>query len=417
MQNPPTGGRRDSGKAAPYLGGMNPTEMLCAVVAATQTDPQFSGSAERSFPERLLQLCAESPAALRRLIELKPITAANEIWYLLLLERVLPKWPADVIERPFLDWLEAHTASRSIFAFLEFRRVCVRRPTCPQLFSPSQQQAWEYLHRTADIFFDGAWHRQRITPSFNVLLAAPSGAGKSFLVNTFAATRDLPLMRLAYSQWVPGGARKQPDTITQLRDFVLKHERSCLFLDELDKAGPGETVSEWGAGVAGEVYATLDRVLFESASAEKPDVRSGLNFRLRRTVFIIAAGTWQSVFRHAGRQVGFGEKPRFEAGPAIAAAQRIPEELLRRFGGQPLVLEPPGATELHQICREEGLDIAASQVGLNLDYQAAAESGAGMRWLADARLQIELRRHEQAMAAWRAPQPIRYLDPMEVKHE
>lgn len=399
---------------------MYSTGFLPTVTEALQSDPHLSLDASLRLAERLMYLCSESPAALKRLIELKPITPKTELWYLELLEHALPKWPSDCAEGTFRDWLESRTTSKSILHLLEFRRMCVRKPRRELILSPSQQRAWEHLHRAADIYFSAAWHDYRVAPNFNVLLAAPSGTGKSFLLDTFAATRGLPILRLAYGQWLPSGTRKQPDTVTQLKDFVLKHPRCCVYLDEIDKGGTGEMVSEWGSGVVGDVYATLDRTLFDSHAGETEQSRQILSSRLKRSVFIVAAGTWQSVFRNAARTAGFGGAAVFDPASSIAAAHKIPEELLRRFGGRPLLLAPPSASDLRRICREDGLDVAARQVRLKLNYQAAAESGEAMRWIGDIRLQIEMRRHQKTRAGWKAPTPITYLEvtkKMELTHE
>ena len=387
---------------------MHANDVLPEIYRAVLSDPNLGDSRSRELSDQLFLLCAQSPAAMRRLIQLKPISERTARWYLALLEEVLPMWPADDVERPFLDWIERRTRDTGILKLIEFRRMCHRTPTRELLLSPSQRGAWVQLHRTADLYFADAWHRYRIAPNFNVLLAGESGTGKSFLATTFAATRRLPLMRLAYSQWIVQGARRQPDTVGQLAHFIATHEQSCVYIDELDKAGTGEDLSEWGSSVAGDVYATLDRTLFDSRTHEDEPKRRLLSDRLRRSVFIITSGTWQRELRHAGRRLGFGRVAPLDPAKTIAESKRIPEELLRRVGSQPLFLAPPCASELREISRAEGLESSAQEVGLDLNYEDAVASGDAMRWLGNIRLQIDLRRHDRARPNWRAPSPIRF---------
>lgn len=380
-------------------------DILPDLAEAYIEDPTVSDACVREFSERVALACAEAPAALRRMIELRPVTAKNAHQYSEFLERALPNWNSDELEREFLDWLERRTSERAVLETIEFRRLCFRRPKQELLLSPSQQGAWEHLHRLADLYFSDTWHRQRIAPNFNVLLAAPSGAGKSFLVGAFAAARGLPLMRLTYSQWIVQGARRQPDTVGTLAAFVARHEQCVLFIDEVDKAGTGESLTDWAAAVAGEVYLTLDRTIFDGRMEGTDKERQLLSARLRRNVMIVVAGTWQWVFRGAGRKVGFAGPADFDPAAAIARAHSIPEELLRRVGGNPVFLQPPSADDLRAMCKAEALDTMARQVGLKVDFEQAVESGDAMRWLSSLRLRLELLRHARVHPHWRAPAP------------
>lgn len=387
---------------------MHANEVLPEVCRAVLTDPNLGDAHSREISDELFLLCSQSPAALRRLIQLKPISERTARWYHALLEEVLPNWTADSVERPFLDWIERRTRDAGILQLIEFRRMCHRLPTRELLLSPSQREAWEQLHRMADIYFADAWHRYRIAPNFNVLIAGQSGTGKSFLASTFAASRRLPILKLAYSQWIVQGARRQPDTVAQLAEFISTHEHSCIYIDELDKAGTGEDLTEWGSSVAGDVYAMLDRTLFDSWTNGDESKRRSLSDRLRRSVFIITSGTWQKEFRNAGRRVGFGKYAPLDPAVTIAESKRIPEELLRRVGGQPLFLASPSASELRELSRADGLESGAKAVGLNLDYEDAAVSGDAMRWIGNMRLQVDLRRHSTSKPHWQAPNPIRF---------
>jgi hypothetical protein len=389
---------------------MNTHDHLPEVARALLNDAALSSAQGRVLCQRIALTCGESPAALRRMIELYPVTARNAHWYSELLESVLPHWTSTSAERDFLDWLERRTGEAAVLETIEFRRLCGRKPTQELLLSPSQLEAWTHLHRVADLYFAGSWHRHRIIPSFNTLLAAPSGSGKSFLVGAFATTRGLPLMRMAYSNWIVQGARRQPDTVATIVSFVSRNEQCCLFIDEIDKAGTGEAMSDWAAAVAADVYALLDRTLFDSRSEGNERERRELSQKLRRNVLIIVAGTWQSEFRRAGRRMGFAGEGHFNAAEAIAAAHKIPEELLRRVGGNPIFLQPPSTADLRAMAQAEGLESAAKQLGVDLDYEQAAESGDAMRWLGGLRLRLELLRHERAHPHWRAPAPTVFVD-------
>lgn len=389
---------------------MNTHDHLPDVTKALLNDATLTCAQSRELWQRIVSTCAESPAALRRLIELNPVTTRNAHWYSELLENALPHWTSTPREHEFLEWLERRTTESAILETIEFRRMCSRKPSQELILSPSQHHAWSHLHRIADLFFTGSWYRHRIIPSFNLLLAAPSGSGKSFLVGAIASTRGLPLMRMAYSNWIVQGARRQPDTVSTLAAFVARNDQCCLFIDEVDKAGTGESMSDWAAAVAADVYALLDRTLFDSRSEGSERERRALSQKLRRNVLIIVAGTWQAEFRRGGRRVGFAGDRSFNAAEAIAAAHKIPEELLRRVGGNPIFLQPPDAEDLRSMAQAEGLETAANEMGLRLDYQEAAESGDAMRWLGGMRLRLELLRHERAHPHWTAPVPTVFVD-------
>ena len=257
-------------------------------------------------------------------------------------------------------------------------------------FSDSQGRALDRLEGMARLYFSQSFTGRRIQPRLIPLLAGPSGAGKSWLVRTFAEKNGWPFCRLTYGNWRPRGARSQPDTYTELADFLNRNEEAVVQLDEIDKAGDFAN-GEWTAAILLETLSVLDRNLYED-SAEGTHLTVART-RLQRSVFLVATGTWQGVWTGAAaKTIGFGAAP----GPPdgrIRKTGAIPEELLNRLNSDILFIAPPSAEELRRMAEADGLVAQAAALGVKIDFEAGAATGLGMRWLesvaADLALKVE----------------------------
>ncbi len=184
------------------------------------------------------------------------------------------------------------------------------------------------------------------------LIVGPSGSGKTRLVEHFADSISVPVLKLSSGNWSPSGSRVTPCTHETIRDFVSPNARGIVFIDEVDKF-TGE--QDYYRSVQIEVFAILDGNLdgFAGWSEEERE-------RFRRRFLIVGAGTWQDMFRANQRSVGFTSGPNASVdavGDPIDLRNQtaIPEELLNRFNARLIHLLPPTAedfrarfTEIHQ---------------------------------------------------------------------
>jgi ATP-dependent protease Clp ATPase subunit len=122
-----------------------------------------------------------------------------------------------------------------------------------------------------------------------------------------------------------------------IAQHVAQHDRTILFLDELDKISD-ET--PWQGYCRNELYDLIGgnwptgMNLPELDKGPDPTIEE-LTEKLRTTVFFLAAGTFQEWFDSARerRTMGFGapDQEREEI-TADIIAQKLPRELINRFG-------------------------------------------------------------------------------------
>jgi hypothetical protein len=238
----------------------------------------------------------------------------------------------------------------------------------------SQSAAWDRLEALSDIFFSDESRKGTIRPRLIPLLIGPSGAGKSWLVRAFGEATRRPVLRINARDWRPKAARAEPSTYNLVKAFVARNEHGIIHLDELDKATSGHAPdSEWTSISAIEIYDFLDgRMLTDSPNH---------NARFESGMFLVGSGTWQDAWRGpAATPMGFGG----QAGSIVdrvRAMKSIPEELLFRFNGDPLLIAAPQAAELARLAETDGLCALARELGERIDFGAGEQSGLGVRWL------------------------------------
>lgn len=345
--------------------------------------------------QRVLTVLIDSPLAVNEVIAREPIDATNVWWYTSLLENGGKHWPDASLWNQTMEQIAERQGEcrKELDAALHRARGHFVPPVSkrPTNMSVSQQAVFNALAEMAAVYFGGNWRDLGIQPRIQPLLAAPSGSGKSYLLRNFAAAQKLPMLRLSYAEWLPRGSRTQPDTATRIHAFLEDHERSMIFLDELDKLRPFD--SDWGTSMLTEAFLLLDRTLIQPGFSKSPSTDARVIQRLQQSTFIVGAGAWQETWSNYERPLGFGPAPEHNAVNDILGSRKIPEELLRRFGGTPLILPPANADELRELAVADGLDQAAAEVGCPLDYRAGEISRRGMRWLEDCRLEVEIRRN------------------------
>lgn len=304
------------------------------------------------------------------------------------------------------DEEECDDLRRKIESFRLFEKATRRRPvavqTTPPLLSPSQARAMEQLQSMARLFFEGAGDvtTLAIRPRNCPLVVGPTGSGKSFLVETVARSFGAYFLKAAVGDWVPLGASGDyKPTLFAILDLVVSNERVVLFLDELDKWG-NDVSSSWSRSCQTDVMQILDRAppfeAYQRATKfdHARDLKSeDLRDLLRRRLWIVGAGTWQSLLRP---QTALGFAPRGtsdeEQRRDIAASGVLPDELLARFNPELIVLRYPSGPETAEIFVRSGLLALAESIGEKLNPENHDWSRAGMRSLENIATRLLLRR-------------------------
>jgi hypothetical protein len=218
---------------------------------------------------------------------------------------------------------------------------------------PTAQQrvVYDELKETAADFFDSDWRHLSITPRMNLLLAACSGAGKTFLIRRLAKKLGLPLLDLEWGTWMVTGAKGTGSvhTLRQLYAFVQDNPRGIVVLDELDKMGD-ENASEWTRCVHVEAFSVLDRRVFPAIverareDGDQPRIvltATQLEKQLATDFLIIGCGAFQSLWGKRS-SVGFGSDTtsREDIPPSFKLEEFVRPELLNRFNSRILTIPP-----------------------------------------------------------------------------
>ena len=374
-------------------------ELLLKALDASINDSSLPHECRRFLRERAFELLMDSPRGTETIVDASQMNTDNFWWFRKVMESAGKTWPDKTLWPSIQEKIDAQVAKcRADLDAPPKAEKPAQQPAPkpakvihrPQRLSATQQEVWTQLNNMAEVYYDRGWAQCGIQPRIQPLIVAPSGAGKSHLVQSFADWRSLQVLRLSYAEWMPRGCRIQPDTATRVHQFLQDHERCVIFIDELDKM-QGFT-NEWSTSILNEAFLLLDRSLFRPGFSRSPEADLIAATRLKEGTFIIGAGTWQHVWSKQARPLGFGGASTQDTVADIANSRQIPEELLRRFSGTLLSLPPASADELRQLAQADDLEAMASKFGIALDYLAGAASGRGWRWFEDQRLKIELGR-------------------------
>ena len=254
-------------------------------------------------------------------------------------------------------------------------------PSSP--FTKAQLNALRYMKAMAETYFSGEKHGP-LTLRLNPLVVGPTGVGKSHIVRELGEQMNLPTLRLTVGEWLISGAMQQPTTFHVLQQFIEKHERFILHLDELDKFRYDGS-SNWQNSLMSEVLNTLDRRIHSSGTKENAWTPAHSE-RLLKNVFILGSGTWQKLW---SSQVA-GANDSASVIRRIKESCIIPEELTNRFHSSFLVLPGYTAEEFKRMGERFGFGPA------DYDPEEAVRSGLNMRFFEGLATRLSIQRRLSA---------------------
>jgi hypothetical protein len=132
-----------------------------------------------------------------------------------------------------------------------------------------------------------------------------------------------------------------------------------------------------------ELFLLLDRSLQQPGRTFT--WTGALQEKLWTSFLIVGSGAWQSIWTDRAKpSIGFQRNTSLSSGSVqreIVKRGFIPEELLRRFSSELIVLPPPTERDYREGAKTFGLDRMACHLGVELDYAEAVEGELGARWL------------------------------------
>jgi len=371
-----------------------------AAFAAVLADPTIPTPRRQELIRSLTADCILTPEVFQKLAAAHPphlLPAAD------LRELFCRAWLScrSVFQRErFMGWMDLSGADWPKLLGEEFYQALVHQKTRPTVRTPSQRKAWEVLDQMSDLYFSKTMDNQPVSVRTSVLIAGPSGIGKTRVIQDFAAANGLGYLALTFGNWiVRGGARAEPSTYEQLQDYLLTHDRCLVHLDELDKLYTSHR-GEWSTALFNELYALLDRSLFGPA-VPRNSGRQRAAERLRHSCMLVGTGTWQDLWDVAGGArpaIGFGPSQESAMTGRIRAARVIPTELLNRFCHEIVLLEPMRREDFASFIADAGLDRLAEATGIPIDLDEAVQSGLGMRWIEGLTTRVCLRQRAAVRA-------------------
>lgn len=239
-----------------------------------------------------------------------------------------------------------------------------------------QRQALAEIVSRARAFFRGDWQSLPVQPRWASLMIGPTGTGKTAVAAMAAEAlgdydpaalmwgKPVSLLRVSSPNWMPSGAnnRGTRETISVIAEHVVRHDHTILFCDEIEKLTDRDGDSSWKMYCRGELFDLLDSrwpsgLTLPEVDDDTPDPTIvTLTEKLRETVFIVAAGTFQSWFDDSAsrRSMGFGAEIDTETHELSAniIAEKMPRELANRFNSNIIRIPELRPDDYHRIANE-----------------------------------------------------------------
>lgn len=224
-----------------------------------------------------------------------------------------------------------------------------------------QRQALDEIVSRARAYFRGDWRGLPIQPRWASLMIGPTGTGKTAVAAMAAEAASANMLRVSAPSYMPGGSvnRSTRETITVVAEHVARHDRTLLFLDEIEKIHHADNT--WMGYIRAEIFELLDGrwptgLTLPETTDDQPELTiETLTTKLRDTVYILAAGTFQSWFDDTNdrRTMGFGAiDPADEEISADIIAEKMPRELANRFNSSLIRIPELRAEDYHRVAEE-----------------------------------------------------------------
>ncbi len=256
----------------------------------------------------------------------------------------------------------------------------------------SQRVVFDELLLRGEMFFSPKVHALKVQPRLNPLVAGPTGAGKTFIIESVAKKLGAVFLKVSFGDWVPIGAHEVQPTMKLIFTQLEEHPRVLLLLDELCKFRV-DYAGGWSRSVATDLWQLLDRspgaVSFSDRAMQGHDWKALMQERL----WIVGAGTWQHV-QKSPATMGFNRSHGTTLQERIVADGQVPDELLLRFNPQLLQLRYPLPSETAGIYDRAGITALAESMGEKLSPESHDWSRGGMRSLEDLSTTLLLKKHQ-----------------------
>ncbi len=196
-------------------------------------------------------------------------------------------------------------------------------------------------------------------------MVGPTGTGKTAVAamaaEALSGTIPVSLRRVSAPSYMPAGAanRGTRETICVIGEHIARHERTLLFIDEIDKIQESENA--WMGYIRAELFDLLDGRWpaglkeIEDENGNEVPIES-LTKKLQNSVFCLAAGTFQSWFDDTSsrRTMGFAAEiaPETHELSADIIAEKLPRELANRLNSSLIRIQELTPDDYHRIARE-----------------------------------------------------------------
>lgn len=270
---------------------------------------------------------------------------------------------------------------------------------------PHQQNHFDRLCAIARAEFRDDKNHLPIKIRTNSLVIGPSGSGKSHIVKLLAESLEVPLFRIASSEWMILGGNGKGTNFTWpaiFRFLSEHHERQgkIIFVDEIDKICG---ISDYTNYLRTEIFMLLDKSIPENL---KEDILLELDshadaLKIARKSFeqtlIIAAGAFQMVWdEQSSKSLGFNSQTTIPKLPDLGdLAKFLPKEIINRFGKNLIVLPPMNYEDYQSMmeCLTQAMPIDLRQKfhdAANRNLTEAVRLQLGPRYFEEVMLEVML---------------------------
>ncbi|MCX6938403.1 MAG: AAA family ATPase [Verrucomicrobia bacterium] len=241
--------------------------------------------------------------------------------------------------------------SRKIDLEENFKRA---HPRLSGMTRSQRSAVYDLLGRALAHYGDFPPQSQGIPQQWNSLMIGPTGCGKTSIVETLTELLGGLCVKCTHGSWIPAGAYEgHTQTLKMIINAVGRAERVVVFVDELDKFFGSQEISSWHSSVLNELWLLLDKspVLKREHLAEvkTADSIEDLGRLFKQRTFIVAAGTWQDVFK---RKPSAGFVPSSTQNTAFQEIMRrgtLPDEVRRRFHSKVIEIKYPDEADIRRI--------------------------------------------------------------------